>query len=158
MNSPYSIAQETLAMSDRARNIPGMTSRVRPGSNAMDDPATNPAFAGVQEMRNQQLAGQNQLQNIESAAPQSAANAMRGVGRQIDQTADAEFKAQQFAAGRMSEALYANQSGSALMKMNAIMQSPEKSKFMNDIAMGKAMSEGLNPDLGSEVAQKVQYM
>jgi hypothetical protein len=39
---------------------------------------------------------------------------------------DAESKAQQFASERMSEALYANQSGAAMMKMNAIMQSPEK--------------------------------
>ena len=58
----------------------------------------------------------------------------------------------------MSEALYANDSGSALMRMNAVMQSPEKNKFMHDIAMGKAMTAGMSPDLGGEVATKNQYM
>jgi hypothetical protein len=37
------------------------------------------------------------------------------------------------------------------------MQSPEKGKFMNDIAVGKAMSAGMSPDLGQEVAQKNMY-
>ena len=57
----------------------------------------------------------------------------------------------------MSEALFANQSGSALMRLNAVMQGPDKAKFMNDIAVGKAMAQGLNPDLGQEVAQARQY-
>jgi rubrerythrin len=35
---------------------------------------------------------------------------------QVAQQSDAESKAQQFAATRMSEALYANESGSALMR------------------------------------------
>jgi hypothetical protein len=38
------------------------------------------------------------------------------------------------------------------------MQSPEKGKFMNDIAVGKAMrTAGMSPDLGAEVAQARQY-
>ena len=42
--------------------------------------------------------------------------------------------------------------------MNAVMQSPEKAKFLNDIATGKAMAAGMSPDLGGEVATKNQYM
>ena len=44
------------------------------------------------------------------------------------------------------------------MKMNAIMQSPGKSKFLNGVATGKAMAAGMSPDLGGEVATKHQYM
>ena len=44
------------------------------------------------------------------------------------------------------------------MKMNAVMQSPEKAKFLNGVATGKAMSAGMSPDLGGEVATKNQYM
>ena len=155
--NPYSIAQETLGMSDRQRGIPGMTSPVRPGANSFDQGGASKPSVNAQPYNNQRLAEQNQLQNIGSAAPQAAANAMGQVRSQTSAQADAEGKAQLFAAERMSEALYANESGTALMRLNAVMQSPDKSKFLNDIATSKAMASGLNPDLGAEVAQAQQY-
>ena len=103
------------------------------------------------------LLQQNIIANTSSAAPQANANAQRDVERQVDQQGDAEYKAQVFAAERMSEALFANEGGSALMRLNSIMQSPDKAKFMNDIAVGKAMSSGMSPDLGGEVATARQY-
>lgn len=157
MASPYSIAQETLGFSDRARGIPGMTSPVRPGPNAYDQGGASKPSVNTQPYNNERLAEQNTLQNIGSAAPQAATDAMGQVRSQTAAVSDQEAKAQLFAAERMSEALYANQSGTALMKLNSIMQSPEKGKFMNDIATGKAMAAGMNPDLGAEVAQARQY-
>jgi hypothetical protein len=44
-----------------------------------------------------------------------------------------------------------------MMRMNAVMQSPDKAKFLNDIAVGKAMAAGMSPDLGGEVATARQY-
>jgi hypothetical protein len=158
MNSPYSIAQETLGMSSMQRGIGGMNSPVRPGPNAYDLGGASKPSVNTQPYNNQRLAEQNTLQNIGSAAPQAATNAMGQVRSQTAAQSDQEAKAQLFAAERMSEALYANQSGTALMKMNAMMQSPEKAKFMNGIATGKAMSAGMSPDLGGEVATKNQYM
>jgi hypothetical protein len=157
MASPYSIAQETLAMSTAGRGLPGMVSPVRPGPNAYDQGGASKPSVNTQPFNNQRLAEQNQLQNIGSAAPQAGANAMGQVRSETSAISDQEAKAQLFAAERMSEALYANQSGSALMRLNAVMQSPDKAKFMNDIAVGKAMSAGMNPDLGQEVAQARQY-
>ena len=157
MNSPYSIAQETLVMSDRMRGIPGMTSPVRPGPNAYDQGGASKPSVNTQPFNNQRLAEQNQLQNIGSAAPQAAANAMGQVRSQTAQGADAEAKAQMFAAERMSEALFANESGAALMKINSIMQGPEKNKFLHEVAIGKATAAGLSPDLGGEVATARQY-
>ena len=40
-----------------------------------------------------------------------------------------KIKAQQFARERIAEALYANDAGSAMMKLNAISQSPDKAAF-----------------------------
>ena len=157
MNSPYSIAQETLGMSSMQRGLGGMTSPVRPGPNAYDLGGASKPSVNTQPYNNQRLAEQNQLQNIGSAAPQAASNAMGQVRSATAAQSDQEAKAQLFAAERMSEALYANQSGSALMKMNSIMQSPDKAKFMNHIATGKAMAMGMSPDLGGEVATKNQY-
>ena len=134
-----------------------MTSPVRPGPNAYDQGGASKPSVNTQEFNNQRLAQQNELQNVGSAATQAAANAMGKFRSQNAQGADAEAKAQLFAAERMSEALYANQSGSALMKINSIMQSPEKAKFLNDVAIGKAVSAGMSPDLGGEVAGRRQY-
>ena len=157
MMNPYSVAQETLGMSSMQRGLGGMTSPVRPGPNAYDQgPASKPSV-NTQPFNNQRLADQNTLQNVGSAAPQAGVEAMRQVGSQVAQQSDAESKAQQFAATLMSEALYANDSGSALMRLNAVMQSPENGKFINDIAMGNAISAGMSPDLGAEVAQARQY-
>ena len=155
--NPYSIAQETLGFSDRTRGIPGMTSPVRPGPNAYDQGGASKPSVNTQPFNNERLAQQNTLQNIGSAAPQAATDAMGQVRSQTAAVSDQEAKAQLFAAERMSEALYANQSGSALMKLNSIMQSPEKGKFMTDIATSKAMAAGMNPDLGAEAAQANWY-
>ena len=96
--------------------------------------------------------------NIESAGPQANVNAARDVGKQTIGQSDAESKAQQFASQRMSEVLYANDSGSALMRLNAEMQSPDKDKFLNGIATGKAMTAGMNPDLGAHTAEQARYI
>ena len=143
-------------MSSMQRGLGGMTSPVRPGPNAYDQGGASKPSVNTQPFNNQRLAEQNQLQNIGSAAPQAAANAMGKVRSQTAQGSDAEAKAQLFAAERMSEALYANQSGTALMKVNAIMQSPEKGKFLHDVAVGKAVTAGMNPDLGTDVAGRWQ--
>ena len=158
MTSPYSIAQETLGLSSMQRGLGGMTSPVRPGPNAYDQGGASKPSVNTQPYNNQRLAEQNQLQRIGEAAPQAAANAMSQQRSMVAGQSDQEAKAQLFAAERMSEALYANQSGTALMTMNAVMQSPEKAKFLNGVATGKAMAAGMSPDLGGEVATKNQYM
>ena len=157
MMNPYSVAQETLGLSSMQRGLGGMTSPVRPGPNAYDQGGASKPSVNTQPFNNQRLAEQNILQNTGSAATQAGANAQGQVRSQVAQASDAESKAQIFAAERLSEALYANQSGSAMMKLNSVMQSPDKNKFLNDIAVGKAVSAGMSPDLGAEVAQARQY-
>ena len=144
-------------MSSMQRGLGGMTSPVRPGPNAYDQGGASKPSVNTQPYNNQRLAEQNMLQNVGSAAPQAGANAMGQQRSMVASQSDAENKAQQFAATRMSEALYANDSGTALMRMNAVMQSPDKAKFLNDIAVGKAMAAGMSPDLGGEVATARQY-
>ena len=134
-----------------------MNSPVRPGPNAYDQGGASKPAVNTQPFNNQRLAEQNMLQNVGSAAPQAGVAAQGQVRSQTAAISDQEAKAQLFAAQRMSEALYANQSGSALMRLNAVLQSPEKGKFMNDLAVGKAMTSGMSPDLGQEVAQKNMY-
>jgi hypothetical protein len=157
MHSPYPVSQEMLGHSSMARGLQGMVSPVPKGPNMYDRGGASKPSVNTQPYNNERLAEQNMVQNISTAANQAGANAAGGVRVKTSQISDSESKAQIFAAERMSEALYANQSGSALMRLNAVMQSPDRSKFLNDIAVGKAMAQGMNPDLGQEVAQARQY-
>lgn len=156
--SPYSVAEESLPLSSAARGQQGMQSTSAPlGPNAYDGGAGSKVKVDPQPYNNGRLELQNVGQNVLSAVPQAEVEAMRQVGAGIDQKSEQEYKAQEFANDRMAQMLYANESGSALMELNGIMQSPNKSKFLNDIATGKTMAMGLNPDLGAAKAQSEQY-
>ena len=157
MLSPYQISEETLGKSTMQRGLPGMVSQVAPGPNMYDQGAMTKPSVNAQPSNNQRLEMQEMSRNIESAAPQSAAGAVQNFRSQNLGQYDAESKAQQLAATRMAEVRYANDSGTALMTLNSKMQSPERSKFLNDIAVGKAMTAGMNPDLGQEVATSRRY-
>ena len=74
--NPYSVAQETLGLSSMQRGLGGMTSPVRPGPNAYDQGGASKPSVNTQPYNNQRLAEQNQLQNIGTAAPQAASDAM----------------------------------------------------------------------------------
>ena len=155
--NPYTVAEETLGRSSMQRNLPGMVSKTQPGPNMFDGGATSKPSVNSQIPNNERLKMQEMSRNIETAGPQANVGAARSFGKQTLDQSDAENKAQSFAAQRMSEVLYANDSGTALMRLNSTMQSPDKDKFLNDLATGKAMSAGLNPDLGQEAAMKARY-
>ena len=157
MASPYPVAQEMLGMSSAQRGLQAMNSPTPPGPNRYDGGGSSKPEVNTQPYNNERFAEQNIMQNTISAAPQAASGAVGQVRAKTAADTDAQAKAQQFASTRMSEALYANQSGTALMRLNSVMQSPDKAKFLNDIATSKAMAQGLNPDLGQEVAQARQY-
>lgn len=157
MLSPYQFSEETLGQSTMQRGMPGMVSPVAPGPNMYDQGAITKPGVNAQPSNNQRLEMQEMSRNIESARPQAAAGAVQDMRRQNLDQDGAEAKAKQLASSRMAEVLYANDSGTALMKLNSTMQSPERSKFLNDLAVGKAMTAGMNPDLGQEVATARRY-
>ena len=158
MMNPFTVAEETLGQSSMQRGLPGMVSKVQPGPNMFDQGASSKPSVNSQISNNERLRMQEMSRNIESAGPQANVGTARSVGKQTIQQSDAESKAPAFAAQRMSETLYANDSGTALMRLNSTMQSPDRDKFLSDIATGKAMSAGLNPDLGQEAAMKARYV
>ena len=157
MLSPYQFSEEALGQSTMQRGMPGMVSPVAPGPNMYDQGAITKPSVNAQPSNNQRLEMQEMSRNIESARPQAAAGSVQNMRRQNLNQYDAEAKAKQLATTRMAEVLYANDSGTALMRLNSTMQSPDRSKFLHNIAVGKAMSAGLNPDLGEEVATARRY-
>ena len=157
MNSPFQPSEEMLGQASAGRGLPGMVSPVRPGPNAYDQGGASKPSVNTQPFNNERLAMQNAQQNVQSAAPQVVTDAVGRTRAAGAEQTSAQVKAQQFATERMSEALFANESGSALMRLNSIMQGPEKASFMNDIATGKMMASGMSPDLGSAAASAKQY-
>ena len=134
-----------------------MDSPVPLGANSFTDVLTNPAVQNYQEYQNQRLAEQDMRQNIGTAAPQAAADAMGKVRSQTAMQSDADARTQKFASQRLAEALYATNSGTKLMELNAKLHSPEKANFLHSVAVAQATSAGMNPDLGGEVFTKNLY-
>ena len=154
--NPYTVAESTLGQSSMQRGLPGMVSKTQPGPNMFDGGASSKPSVNSQIPNNERLKMQEMSRNIETAGPQANVGAARDMGKEVLGQSDAESKAQFFASQRMSEVLYANDSGSALMKLSS-MDGVDQAKLRNDVATGKAMAMGLNPDLGAEVAQKARY-
>ena len=157
MKSPFQVSEQMLGQASIGRNLPGMVSPVRPGPNAYDQGGASKAAANTQPYNNERLAMQNAQQNVLASSPQQVSDAMGKVRAGHSEQTNSEAKAQQLLTQRMSEALYANESGSALMRLNSVMQGPDRAKFVNDIATGKAMAAGISPDLGAVAASSRQY-
>ena len=128
-----------------------------PGPNMLDNGAGSKPMLNPQPENNARLTEQNIRQNTISAASEANVDTVRRLETQEVQVSDQEVKAQQFARERIAEALYANDAGSAMMQLNAISQSPDNAAFLNDIAVSKAMSVGVNPDLAAASAQASMY-
>ena len=128
-----------------------------PGPNMLDSGAGSKPFYNSQPENNERLMGQNIQQNTVTAAQQAASGAVRVQQNMETSVSDQEIKAQEYARESIATALYANDAGSAMMKLNAISQSPDNAKFMNDLAVSKAMSVGSSPDLGAAAAQSQMY-
>ena len=152
-----SVARETLPMSDAMHGLQGMTPPNAGMYNSDDGGAMSKPYVNAQPSENQALAMQNLNQNAQSAAPQAAAGAMGGVRKGITEQSTAQYRAQELLNDRMATQLDAAGLGGNLMKINAIMQSPEREKFVNDIATSKAMFAGEAPELGAMAAQNQQY-
>ena len=152
----HSIARTTLADSLHMRNQGGMASKVPHGSNSEDSGPMSKPSVNTQPFNNERLALQNKLQNLGTASTGANVNATGQVRSQIAQASDAETKAQNFSRERQAEALYANQSGSAMMRI-ASMDPLEAKKFRYDLARGKAAAMGLDEQLAGEVATKYLY-
>ena len=157
MTSPFQVSEQMLGAASQGRGLSGMVSPVRPGPNAYDQGGASKPSVNTQPFNNERLAMQNAAQNVMSSSPQQVANAMGQTRAMGAEQTDAQAKAQQLVTQRMSEALYANESGSALMRLNSVMQSPDRAKFMNDIATGKAMALGLDPALAEAQTAPMQY-
>jgi len=158
MRPYYQTSEQMLGASSASRGLQGMVSPTPPGpqmmnsSGGMDKPGVNP-----QPFNNARLAAQDQQENIKSGIPQGAANAMGQQRSMLAAKSDQDSKAQMFAAERLSQALYANDAGTAMMRVGSEMSSPEAYKLRNHLASGNAMTQGMDPAIGQVMLEANMY-
>ena len=155
--NPFTVAEETLGQSSMQRNLPGMVSKVQPGPNMFDAGASSKPGVNSQISNNERLSLQETSRNIESAGPQANVAAARDVNKRVQQDSDAQSRLNR----RIGEIVMANiemQGGSSALMRLGTQNNIERDATMANIASGKAMAMGLNPELGAEAAQKARYV
>ena len=144
--TPFTVAEESLAMSSRARGLQGMERTSAPmGPNLMDSGGASKPNVNTQPFNNSRLEQQNLSQNVGSAMTQAGANAVQETRKLGLVDANADYKANAMLQERKSEILSVMNAPATLAMGN--MSPPDMAKFRQDIATGKAMAMGVNPDL-----------
>ena len=153
------VARETLALSDAARGLQGMT----PPNVGMTNQDTMSAYpkpgmiaAGAMEEQ-MALANQQLSQDMQTAAPQAAAAARGMVIAQGAEMNEAQAKAQQMLFDRTANIIDATTGGGALMQYNSLVQNVGEEQLRNSIMTQQAMRTGNATELGAEAAQSMQY-
>lgn len=146
-NIPY--AQEALTFSSTKRGLGAMTLETRP--NMTDGGNRSKPASNSQDQAQYDLAMQNVKQNAISAQPQRVADAIGQSRNMMSSSSTQESRAKQYLNQNLANQIEAGQTGGAgIMKLNSIMQGPERSKFVNDIKVSSMMAEpaGQAPELG----------
>ena len=144
--SPFSIAEESLRNSSSQRAQGGMMRTSAPlGPNMYDSGPASKVQENTQDYNNSRMMEQNISQNTTAAMSQAGANAQQGMRKQQLVMNNEEYKANQLLEQRKGEILSVMNSPATLAMGN--MSPPQMEQFRSDIATGKAMAMGINPDL-----------
>ena len=126
--------------------------------NAMDGGTDTKVELNNQQQRAQQLLAQKMRADVQTAAPQAAADAMRMQEKEFTEQAGAEAKTMNLKNDYVMRALEQLGAGNELLGLNATLQSPERAQFIASIEGQKAQFAGEDPDLGAYDASTQQYM
>ena len=152
--SPFSVAQESLGQSSAMRGLDGMQRTAAPlGPNMMDSGPASKVGENTQGFNNARMQQQNILQNTVAAAPQAGADAKQQMNKQLLVESNAE---QAFLRDRLKEVTSVMDTP-ALDTMGG-MSDTEGAAFRQNIATGKAMGMGVNPDIVLNNMQGQQYV
>ena len=144
--SPFTVAEESLGASSAMQGLGGMERTAAPkGPNMFDAGPASKVSENTQPFNNARMMQQNVMQNTGAAIPQSQANAVQQSRKMGLVEDNAEYKANQMLEGRKSEILSVMNAPATLAMGN--MSPPEMEQFRSDIATGKAIAMGANPDL-----------
>jgi hypothetical protein len=150
------VARGNTAYSSMEKGLGGMIPPNEGMRNQDDGGMASKPYVNSQEQRQQLLAVQNMQQNGISAIQQ--ANANGGRQAQLGLLNTPEEQAKQFATQAKATVLEATDGGRATMKLNAMMQSPERENVLNSVAVSRAMGEKKAPELGQVMEEANRYI
>ena len=146
MASPYTAAETMLPASNERRGQDGMNrTSSPPGPNLFDQGGASKPNVNTQPYNNERLAAQNQMIRQSDAVSQAQASAVQDVRKQQLLSDNAEYKSAAFANERKAEVMEVL--GSPATQYMSQMGDVEGEAFRKNIAVGKAMAVGINPDL-----------
>ena len=154
--TPFTAAEETLGASSAMQGLGGMERTAAPkGPNMFDSGAASKVQVNTQPYNNERLLEQNILQNTTSAAQQANSNAVQQVRKQQLVQDNAEYKAQAMLQQRTGEVLSVMGAPATLAMGN--MSPPQAEKLRSDVAVQKAMTMGVAPELVQEQLSTRRY-
>ena len=139
---PY--AQEALRLAEISRGQPGMSRTSAPvGANLEDSGAVSKPSLNTQPANNERYLMQGAQQNMMTGAVAQQADALGQVRKMSAEQSDQEYKTNAFKDQRVAEMIYANDGGTATMRMSY----PEvEARVKADVAQQTLMARGINPD------------
>ena len=148
MANHYNVAEQMLPGSSKMRGLEGMNrTSAPPGPNAYDQGGASKPSVNTQPYNNERLAMQNQMIRKGDAVSQAQASAVDSVKKQQLLSDNQEYKAASFANERKAEVMEVL--GSPATQYMSQMDDVEGAAFRKNIATGKAMAIGMNPDLAA---------
>ena len=148
MANHYNVAEQMLPGSSKMRGLEGMNRTSAPaGPNAYDQGGASKPAVNTQPYNNERLAMQNQMIRQGDAVSQAQSAAVQDVRKQQLLSDNQEYKATAFASERKAEVMEVL--GSPATQYMSQMGDVEGEAFRKNIATGKAMAVGINPDLAA---------
>ena len=146
MANPYSVAEQMLPQSSAMRGLEGMSRTSAPmGANAFDGGGSSKPSVNSQPFNNERLAQQNMMIRQGDALSQAQSSGKQAFNKQMLVGANEEYNAAAFANERKAEVMEVL--GSPATQYMSQMGDVEGQALRNNIATGRAMAVGANPDL-----------
>ena len=152
-----SVARGALPISDAMHGLGAMNPPNAGMMNANDNGAYSKVSMNGQPDEQLAEAQQFLMRNLQTSAPQEIAGATGDIRAMVTESSQPTYQAQMLMNAHAANRLEMMGGGSALMELNAKLQSPEKEQLVNDIATQQAMAMGQAPELGAMAAQSQQY-
>ena len=152
-----SVARGALPISDAMHGLGAMNPPNAGMMNANDNGAYSKVSMNGQPDEQMAEAQQFLMRNLQTGAPQEIAGATGDIRAMVTESSQPTYKAQMLMNEHAANQLEQMGGGSALMELNAKLQSPEKEQLVNDIVTQQAMASGQAPELGAMAAQNMQY-
>ena len=152
-----SVARGALPVSDAMQGLGAMNPPNAGMMNANDNGAYSKVSMNGQPDEQLAEAQQFLIRNMQTGAPQQIAGATGNIRAAVTESSQPTYKAQTLMNEYAANQLEQMGGGSALMELNARLQSPEREQLVNDVATQQAMAMGQAPELGAMAAQNQQY-